>query len=366
MSKLYILGGRQRNPGFKEPGPLDEWSLYEAALIVELDTETLRLRTCVEYQSPPQVLAGSKPSAHFHGGVLIGKSLYTCTKTEVMCYALPEFSRVCYLSLPCFNDLHHVTVSSDGNLLVANTGLEMVLKLTPQGKILAAWNVLGGDAWETFSRDVDYRKVASTKPHKSHPNFVFELDGEIWVTRFHQRDAVSLNGSHRRMDLAGEFPHDGLIVGDLIYFTAVDGKIVIVSRTTLRVQEVVDLRAIQDGDGVKLPAWCRGILPLDERKVWVGFSRIRKTKFQENVRWVKRTLGEGTLAKPTHIALFDISQSTCLQEIELESYGINAVYGIFAGDREHNAYSSVPQNSAFNPLPYYGVNGEIDTGVKLR
>jgi len=330
MGKLYVLGGRERRPGTTEPTEKDEWYLYKSALVLEVDTDSGTVRTSAEYQSPPEARAGKHPAAHFHSGVVIGNTLYTCTSTEVLIYQVPGFKQVGYISLPCFNDLHHVTVASDGNLLVVSTGLEMVVKISPEGAILAEWNVLGEDPWSRFSRAIDYRKVDTTKPHISHPNFVFELQGEVWVTRFHQHDAISLNGSGRRIQIAQEGVHDGTAWGDRIIFTAVDGKIVMINNQSLEVEQVIDLRSIQDRDQLILPAWCRGILPIDDRRIWVGFTRIRQTLFRENVRWVKMALGEGTVVRPTHIALFDIVNQQCLQEINLEPHGMNAVYGIFA------------------------------------
>ena len=328
--KLYVLGGRERKPGISEPTPKDTWYLYETALILEVDTSAGEVRTCVEYQSPPEARAGKHPAGHFHSGAVLGNKLYTCTATEVIIYRLPDFERVGYVSLPCFNDLHHVTPSSDGNLLVVSTGLEMVVKISPQGAILAEWNVLGVDPWSRFSRTVDYRKVDTTKPHISHPNFVFELGAEVWVTRFHQHDAISLNGSGRQIKVAEEGVHDGLIWGDRILFTAVDGKIVFVNRHSLTIEKVIDLRQIQDRDQLVLPAWCRGLLPIDDRRVWVGFTRIRETIFRENIRWVKTVLRQGAIVRPTHIALFDIENKECLREFDLEPYGMNTVFAMFS------------------------------------
>jgi hypothetical protein len=328
MAKLYILGGRQRKPGLNEATEKDEWYLYEAALILEVDTDSGAVRTCVEYQSPPEARAGDHLAAHFHSGAVVGNTLYTCTTTEVLIYQLPDFKQIGYISLPCFNDVHHVTPASDGNLLIVSTGLEMVVKVSPRGEVLAEWSVLGEDPWTRFSRATDYRKVETTKPHISHPNFAFELAGEVWATRFHQHDAISLNGSKRRIKIADEGVHDGMAWGDRLLFTAVDGKIVAVNRHSLQVELVVDLRQIQDRDQLVLPAWCRGLLPVDDRNIWVGFTRIRRTLFRENVRWVKTILREGTVVRPTHIALFDIVSKECLQEFNLEPHGMNAVYGI--------------------------------------
>jgi hypothetical protein len=329
MTSLYVVGGKQRRPGLKERGYEQEWCLYEAAMVLEVDAESGEASTRVEYQTPEPAKAGGRSAAAFHSSSLVGNLLYTCTTTEVLIYRVPEFEQIGYVSLPCFNDVHHVAPSTDGNLLVVSTGLEMLVKITPQGEILGEWNVLHEAPWARFSKSVDYRKVATTKPHLSHPNFAFELDGEIWVTRFVQRDAVSLNGSGRRIALSGECAHDGLVCGDRILFTAVDGKIVIVNRHALQVERVINLREIQDRGRDVLPAWCRGLLPVDERRIWVGFTRIRETIFRENVRWVKAVLGEGTLVKPSHIALFDMVENRCLKEIDLEPYGMHGVYSIF-------------------------------------
>jgi len=231
--------------------------------------------------------------------------------------------------LPCFNDLHHVVPTSDGNLLVVTTGLDMVVKVSPSGELLREWPVLQETPWSRFSRDTDYRKVETTKPHLSHPNFVFELDNEIWVTRFTQRDAISLNGSGHRIDIALEKPHDGVLWKDYVVFTVVDGKIILANRQTLKVDRIIDLRRIQDHDQQILPAWCRGVLPVDDQKMWVGFTRIRRTLFRENVRWAKQFLKEGTVMKPTHLALFDIETEQCLREFDLEPYGMNCIFGIF-------------------------------------
>ena len=328
MAKLYILGGRQRKVGIKPPTYQDEWYLYEAALVLEVDTETGCARTCVEYETPREARAGEQRAGNFHSGALIGDILYTCTMTEVLIYRVPSFEQVGYFSLPFFNDLHHATPSADGNLLVVSTGLDMVFKINMQGEKVAEWCVVDETPWSRFSRDVDYRRVVTTRPHKSHPNFAFELQDEVWVTRFEQGDAICLNKSGKRIGLGIYRPHDGLVCGDRILFTGVEGRVVIVNRRTLNLEQTIDLRQIQDSDQEILPAWCRGLLPVDENKIWVGFTRIRQTLLRENVRWVKTVLREGTIAKPTHIALFDVVNKRCLREIDLEPYGMHTVFGI--------------------------------------
>jgi hypothetical protein len=203
--------------------------LYEAALILHLDTESGTVRNCVEYKSPPEAKANPQSSNIFKSGSLVGNILYACTSTEVLIFKLPAFEQIGYISLPCFNDVHHVVPASDGTLIAANTGLDIVVRFTTEGKLLSAWSVLDESPWSRFSKTTDYRKIESTKPHKSHPHFVFELNEEIWVTRFHQRDAYCLSDSGKRIDIAVQRPHDGLLHANKLYFTTVDGKLVIAS-----------------------------------------------------------------------------------------------------------------------------------------
>lgn len=334
MSRLYVLGARQRKLLLKKE---EEWNLYEAALILELDTESKAVRTCVEYTSPPEARAHEHSSCVFKSGTLVGNILYACTSTEVMIFRIPSFEKINYISLPCFNDLHHVAPTSDGALVAAVTGLDMVVKLDLQGRVLAEWSALKEPAWSRFSRTTDYRKVESTKPHKSHPNFVFELEGHLWVTRFRQRDALCLTDSGRHIEITTERPHDGVLFGGKIYFTSVDGTLIIVDRHTLQVEKIIDLKQI---DGQKsLLGWCRGLLPLDDSKIWVGFTQIRKTQFQENILWVKNVFRDGMAEKPSHIALYDIDNRRCLEEFNLEAHGMNIVFSIFSvpgSEKRHN------------------------------
>jgi hypothetical protein len=325
MAGLYLLGGRQRKLLLKSE---QEWNLYESALILHLDTETGKVRTCVEYKSPASARANDHSSVVFKSGTLIGNTLYACTSTEVLIFKLPEFERTGYVSLPCFNDVHHVTYSGDGNLLAASTGLDMVIKFNTAGEVLAEWCVLDEEPWSRFSRTVDYRKVESTKPHLSHPNFVFQLGEEIWVTRLRQRDAVCLNEPGKRIGIGVQSPHDGLVWGDRIYFTTVDGRIVTVDRHTLQVSSIVDLKEFSNPN--TLLGWCRGLLPVDDRTIWVGFTRVRKTKIAENVLWIRSVFREGMTEAPTHIALYDTARGRCLQEFDLEPHGINIIFSIFA------------------------------------
>jgi hypothetical protein len=168
--------------------------------------------------------------------------LYTCTYTEVLVFELPTFRQLAYISLPRFNALHHVCPTRRDTLLVANTGLDMVMEIASDGRVLREWNVLGDHAGGRLSQDIDYRKVPSTKPHHSHPNFVFEIGDDVWVTRFYQKDAICLTNPAKRIDISVERPHDGLLHDGLLYFTTVDGHLVTVDAKSLEIISTCDLR----------------------------------------------------------------------------------------------------------------------------
>lgn len=322
MGKIYVTGGRLRTTVFRK---LEEWQSTDQACIVEIDTATGQAKRRVEYTSPPDACPDELPAILFKSGSLRDDLLYTCTSTEVLIYKVPEFKLRHYISLPCFNDLHHVAPTSWGTLVVVSTGLDLVVEVTPEGKLLREWGVLGQDPWARFSRTTDYRKIATTKPHRSHPNHAFELNGEVWVTRLEQRDAVCLTRPGPRIDIAVQRPHDGYLFKGKIYFTIVDGHIVVANQNTLQVDRIINLNAINGESGVPL-GWCRGVLPLDENQMWVGFTRVRPTKFVENVSWIKHGLTQKH--RPSHIALYDVRQNKCIQEIETEPYGMGVIFSI--------------------------------------
>jgi hypothetical protein len=322
QNELYVVGGQARSTMFRK---LDEWHSCQRAVVIQMAPESGKMRTGVEYVSPPQVLADDSAAVLFKSASLQGNRLYTCTSTEVLIYELPEFRLLHYVSHPCFNDLHHVCPTPEGTLLVAVTGLDMVVEITVSGRILREWNVLGEDTWQRFSRETDYRKVLTTKPHQSHPNHVFHLDDEIWVTRFRQRDAISLTAPGRRIDIAVQLPHDGLVTDDSIYFTTVDGQIVRAGRKSLKVEQVFDLNQVEGSDQ-QVRGWCRGLLPVSKTRFWVGFSYLRPTKFRENLSWI--TSGSPKTQKHSHIALFDMAQNRCIHEIPLERHGVDVIFSL--------------------------------------
>lgn len=328
---LYVAGGKLKPNARGRP----EWTHYEKALLVKVEAHNARCEPCVEYVSPSSACAAEHdPSILFKAASICDNEIFLCTQTEVLIHRLPDFARTHYLSLPCFNDVHHVRPTSAGTLLVAATGLDTVFEVTRAGEILRAWNVLGQDTWQRFSPTTDYRKVVSTKPHLAHPNYVFEHGEEIWATRFEQRDAICLTHPDRRIDIGLGGPHDGMVHGEHVYFTTVNGHIVKADLASGRVVQTYDLNHMS---GVRGPlGWCRGLHVVDEAHVVVGFSRLRPTKFRENLAWVKRWaksgLGveESVAVKPARLALYHLKAGRLLWEMNVEACGLNAIFSIHA------------------------------------
>jgi hypothetical protein len=336
VSTLWAVGGEQR-PMFRQR---EEWRRFRAALVVAIG-EDGQPRRVLEYVSPP-AHCPAEPSVVFKAATLDGKTAYLCTQTEVLICDLPGFAVRRVLSLPCFNDLHHVTPGPDGTLFVAVTGLDAVAEITPEGELLRLVDVLGGDPWARFDRDVDWRQVPTTKPHRAHPNYVFFLDGRPWVTRFEQRDAVPLDRpcGGERLAIEIEGVHDGHVDGERVHFTTVDGHLITMRRGRRDprgcqddrdgTREVLDLNSLAAEPDRPL-GWCRGLLHLGDR-AWVGFTRLRYTSLRRNLSWVRHGFRASPdhAGRPTRLALYDLARPALLREIDLEPAGMGAVFSLHA------------------------------------
>ena len=322
---IWVVGGEQRGV----PHWTREWKLYKKALVAKIADG--RAERVLEYETPAAHCADAAPSIVFKAASIGGNRAYLCTQTEVLICDFPSFAIRDVISLPCFNDLHHVAVAPDGRLFVAVTGLDAVAELAPDGALLNLTSVTGASVWDRFSKTIDYRKVATTKPHHAHPNFVFFLDGEPWVTRFVQRDAVPLNGNGKGRSpfrLGMEGVHDGHVAGRSVYFTAVNG-FAFVCDLASGAMKTFDLNRAESSYKDRPLGWCRGILPR-EGDIWVGFSRIRYTQLRQNIDWVRRGFRDADRLPPapTRIARYDLGRNAFIEEIDLEPAGMNTVFSI--------------------------------------
>lgn len=317
---LLVVGGRQRG----DRSLLDSsssWYGYGLGVILRVDGRSVG--TVKEYASRPGT-CGATDAVLFKSASRTSSELFCCTQTEVIVLDALDFAERVHVSLPIFNDVHHVVPTASGTMLVAISGLELVIELTRDGQIVNEWNVLGEDTWARHSPGADYRCGIDLKPHRGHPNHVFILDGEPFVTRFETKDAVSLLDPSRRIDIGGERIHDGLVHDGAVYFTTVDGQVVIVDADTLTVRSRHQLRRRVETGGDVVLGWCRA-LHIDGEHCWVGFSRIRPTRLRQTVSWIRTG---GSDQAPTRIARYRMRDWVCDAEIDLEPFGLNAVFSV--------------------------------------
>lgn len=335
MPQLLVVGGRQRRGAVGR----QEWQAYDQARVVRVDSESGEAELLWTYEAPREICAPGDASQVFKAGFLDGRNLWLVTLTDVSVWDCHTRSRVEHWSHPWFNDLHHARPWGDNAWVVANTGLDQVLKLDYGGNVIEQWSVGEQPTWKRFDEHTDYRKVATTKPHETHPNYLFVMGDDLWVTRFHPQDALCLTRDCSPISLSKGGPHDGVEVEDAIGFTTVNGYVGLCPRTGVDVQEgpsepVRWTKLLPQTSNDELLGWCRGLHCISSREAWVGFSRLRPTRFRSHVSWVKhgfKTVGlHGT--RPTRIARYDLTGGHCLQEIDLESVEMNAIFGIYPWD----------------------------------
>jgi hypothetical protein len=323
VGPVFVTGGKQRDVRSK---PREEWNLYEEGVVLRVDPRSEAVERRATYHSREGCVPDGEASITLEAGCVADGCLYTCTRTEALVFELPSFELVHHVSTPFFNDVHHVRPSIDGNLLVTSTGLDAVFEVSTDGAIVREWGVLGQSPWERFSRDIDYRYVATTKPHRSHPNHTFYLNGDLWVTRFHQRDAACLTSNKPGIPVGIEGCHDGDVYEGKVYFTTVDGTVVVADPSLRTPGQSIDLNGVDNPSG-SLLGWCRGVAVAGDGLVWIGFTRVRETRMTENLRWARDIVRPQS--RNTRISLYDLRLRKLLLEIDLEKHGMNAVFGIY-------------------------------------
>lgn len=280
----------------------------------------------VEYRSPPQHL-GDGLSVRFTGGCPYRGLWYQTSSTEIIAYRTADWAVERVISHPSFNDLHGLLVEDDGIVLV-NTGLEMIQFLTHEGEIVREVNFGGTPTWERFDRSFDYRRIGTTKPHDVHVNHVFRLDGSYWVTRCLRRDAVRLEDHRDRIDIGVGQPHDGILRGDFLYFTTTNAHLVVVNARTRRIEDVLDLNALNAGGGQI--GWCRG-LEVDGDHAFVGFTRLRRSKWHGAFD-TARDFAHGR-KRISHIEKVNLTRHDLVDSYDYRKEDSTALFAIMTCDR---------------------------------
>lgn len=321
--KLFVtMGLYDPNVGISEEG------LFTTEARIEImDWETKKVLTSFEYKAPPENL-GERCSLKFTGGCAYKGKWFQATGTEVLVYNPKTWELEQTFTHPSLTDLHGVAVAGDEIALV-NTGLEMMQFMNMNGEMIREVGLAPTPTWERFDKNIDYRRVLSTKPHEVHINHAFQLDGEWWVTRYKLKDAIRMDDPNDRIDVAVGHPHDGIVRGDYVYFTTTNANIVIANKDTRKVEEVIDLNTLYEaGDKI---GWCRG-LEIEGDHAYVGFSRIRRTKWSEAFHWAK-DLARGR-KRNSHIEKIDLKRKQIVDSHDYKGrFSSNTVFQLMDYNR---------------------------------
>ncbi len=327
MAEYFITGGRQRAAHLRTR---DEWHAYGKAVLLHLDTDTGVARCVLEYESPEGRRPVRDPSFVFKAGSWDGDHLLLCTQTEVVIFDPRAGSVARTVSHPWLNDVHHVE-RIDGRLHVVSTGLDALLVFDEADEqVVEVHSATGADPWAQRSRDVDYRLLATTKPHQAHPNYVYRHHGQRWISRFEQRDTLRIDGEPLSLRLSDDPVHDGVVVGEDVWFTAVSGQVIVARPDEQQVVARYDLNAMESGPARPL-GWCRGIRVEGSRsghRTLLGFSRLRPTTLKQNLAWLRRPLGRQPEPHPTRVAAYDLAAGEKLETWPLEQTGISSIFSI--------------------------------------
>ena len=307
---------------------LKEGFRYDGAVIHVIDWKRKRVIKEITYKSPPEHL-GRGMSMQFKGASIYnGEKYYVVTNTEVLCYDICGWKLVDVYSQRDFNDLHSVLRVKD-KIYVCNTGLEIVQVFSSDWMLLDEINLCSVPTWDRFDRFKDYRRVPTTKPHEVHVNHLFVLGGHVFATRGQKQDVVDLLDMSTKIQLSKEqdhkniiLCHDGLVKGDRIFFTQVDGRILEVERGNLNNVSVLDLNSLNSTR--KKLGWVRGLEVVDDF-AFVGTSKMRGSRFKEYTEWAVKGSRK---AMPSSIIQVDLRRKRIVDYYELERYKGHAIYTI--------------------------------------
>lgn len=330
MSRLLITGGVLRPNGFE----LGEGKYYGCAKLLRLDTNTGEFEELIAVDEGNENYPEIHPNLTFTAGEVDGSCLWLPTDTEIRQYSYPDLQLLKTFSHPCFHNIHSVN-HCDDRLYVTSTGLDMVVVLDKViGAIDERLSCEGKPAWHRFNADVDYRKIHSTRPHDSHPNYVFWVNNEPWVTRCTQEDAVCLSDVSKRIDISGPDKetsvHDGIVVADKVYFTSVDSCVVKADLTTRQVIETIRIDEFPGYGPVR--GWCRG-LRIENGLFYLGFSVLRRTRRSEKLKWLAKLAARSGISQTSSILAVDLGRRRVVADYPVPAGMIDAIYSILPEPR---------------------------------
>jgi len=320
--RFIVTGAKRNDSEFSMENLAGSYqsTIYE----IDFDNESI-VKKYVE-ESPDWNIYPEEYSFSFRGCTLAGDVFYTCNHSEILKIDKKSFNVIDRISSTVFNDLHHVDLIN-GKIAFASTGIDHI-GFWEDGEV-ELHSVLPEGEGRVLDKEVDYRKI-STKPHMSHPNYIFEIDGKTWITRFQQKDAICLEEPDKRMDIGFERPHDGLVVDGKVYFTTVNGSIVIFDAETQEKLEVHDLQSLYSQPKI---GWCRGIEVVGDY-AYVGLSRVRKTRSLENLGFIadgwNAMIDSVKKIPPARIVKYDLKRRKIIKEMNFKNSQLSVLFSIKA------------------------------------
>jgi hypothetical protein len=313
--------------------------------LVALDASTGQTHVRWRYDPPEALRVAAKGLTGLAWAATPGRSdLFVASANAVHRLAPDGLRWLGSLHRPHFNDLHGLS-TSDGRLQVTNTGLDAVDTFDLDGAFLgqvgfeaswlaaeriagrvpdrATWRRLHTEGFRSgselhFEPDApagDYYRADASAPFCVrqqrdfvHPNHATLNDGRLWVTSL-ARQALIEAGTWRVRATFEAPPHDGIVCGEELWFTRVDGVVEARSRANPNdIKARIDVSMISGVTG-----WCRGIHVTPEA-IWVGFTAIRQ---RPGHPWDRGALADTRTAvvvlrrRPLSVShIFDLSDPT--------------------------------------------------------
>lgn len=292
--------------------------VYTKGVLLEVDFASKKIVRKLEMDRDEMDFTVDGYATNFTVPSRCDDTLYVPSHGCVYEIGLNDFSLQGQITNPLFNDLHQYIVKDDVHYAVS-TGIDHVVVLDENHEAKELHPVHVG--LPDLDEDVDYRLV-NTKPHQSHPNYLFWNDDEPWVTRAKQHDCVSLNDLENGLPLADVMVHDGVCFEGLHYFTSVKGQIIVADLNHRKVIEVINLI---HKNWHLLAGWCRGLYVTDDF-YYVGYSVFRRTRYVENLQWVKAMLAGNEPPRPTRIEKIDRATHKVVDQFVFEPEDLNAIF----------------------------------------
>jgi hypothetical protein len=285
----------------------------ELGILGVFDTERGEIVHLCEYR-PPERLRGGQ-FFQLTGFEFAGDRLHVCAFNEVLIYdEWPPRRPAERVSHPQFNDLHHC-LPDEGGVWVANTGLETVDFVSFDGSLKERFDLLANEPGaRRIEPHVDYRLIPDTKPHVRHANHLVWSDDALWATQLRTCDAISLGTrTPQRLFLDVGMPHDGRWIRDRLVFTTTNGHVV--QADPAQPAKIRWWNLAEMTPGLQQLGWCRGVCghPDQPDQLFVGFSKIRRSKWLEVGYWIKHQHA----TPPGRIALYDLTQRKLVESWNL-------------------------------------------------